>query len=49
MSVVRDLGKFLIQRKKYWLMPIILVLLLLGFLIVFGGGSALSPFIYSLF
>jgi len=49
MSVVRDLGKFLMQRKKYWLMPIVLVLLLLGFLIAFGGGSALSPFIYSLF
>lgn len=49
MSVLRDLGRFLIQRKKYWLMPIILVLLLLGFLIVFGGGSAMSPFIYSLF
>ncbi|MFT6871770.1 MAG: hypothetical protein ACJAVN_000772 [Roseivirga sp.] len=49
MSAIKDLVQFLMQRKKYWLMPIVLVLVFIGFLIVFGGGSALSPFIYSLF
>ena len=37
------------ERKKYWLMPMILILLLLGVLIVIGGGSAVAPFIYTLF
>jgi hypothetical protein len=37
------------ERKKFWLAPIILVLLLLGLLLVFGGGSAIAPFIYTLF
>jgi hypothetical protein len=36
-------------RKKYWLLPIILIMLLLGGLIVFSSGSALAPFIYTLF
>jgi hypothetical protein len=37
------------ERKKFWLAPIILVLLLLGLLIVFAQGSAVAPFIYTLF
>jgi len=37
------------ERKKFWLAPLIIVLLLLGILIVFGGGSAIAPFIYTLF
>lgn len=37
------------ERKKFWLAPVIIVLLLLGILIVFGGGSAIAPFIYTLF
>lgn len=37
------------DRKKFWLAPVIIVLLLIGVLIVFGGGSAVAPFIYSLF
>jgi hypothetical protein len=37
------------ERKKLWLAPIIIVLLLIGLLIVFGSGSAVAPFIYTLF
>lgn len=44
-----DLCKFFRERKKYWLLPIIIVLLLLGTLIVFTQGSAVAPFIYTLF
>ena len=40
---------FLRQRKKYWLMPIVVMLLLLGLLLVLTSGSALAPFIYTLF
>ncbi|MDR1291010.1 MAG: DUF5989 family protein [Planctomycetaceae bacterium] len=49
MSFLRDLYGFFMTRKKYWLTPIIIVLLLLGLLIVFGSGSALAPFIYTIF
>tara|TARA_B100002052_G_C15748393_1_gene536595 strand:- start:441 stop:590 length:150 start_codon:yes stop_codon:yes gene_type:complete len=49
MEVLKDLWKFLNQRKKFWLAPVIFVLLLLGFLIVFAGSSAVAPFIYTLF
>jgi hypothetical protein len=49
MDVLKDLWCFIIERKKFWLLPVILVLLLLGVLIVFGGGSAMAPFIYTLF
>lgn len=44
-----DLWGFMKARKKFWLAPIILVLLLLGVLIVFAQGSAVAPFIYTLF
>lgn len=37
------------ERKKIWLIPVIIILLLLGLLIVFGAGSAIAPFIYTLF
>ena len=37
------------ERKKFWLVPVIIILLLAGFLIVFGGGTAIAPFIYTLF
>jgi len=46
---LRDLWDFMRVRKKFWLAPIIIVLLLLGALIVFAQGSALAPFIYTLF
>lgn len=49
MEVLKDLWLFMKERKKFWLAPIIIVLLILGVLIVFGGSSALAPFIYSIF
>jgi len=49
MEFLTDLFGFLKERKKYWLLPIILTLLLLGGLIVFTSGSAIAPFIYTIF
>lgn len=49
METLKDIYKFLMERKKFWLFPIVLVLLLLGVLIVIGGGSSVAPFIYTLF
>ena len=49
MSFITELLKFLIIRKKYWLFPIVIVLALFGILIVLSQGSAISPFIYTLF
>jgi len=49
MDFLRDLWSFLKVRKKFWLLPIILVLLLFGVLIVLTSGSAIAPFIYTLF
>ncbi len=48
-DLIIDLWAFLKERKKFWLLPIILILLLLGALIVFTQGSAIAPFIYTLF
>ena len=49
MEFIKDVWLFLKERKKFWLAPIIIVLLLIGFLIVFSSGSAIAPFIYTLF
>ena len=49
MNFLKDLWGFLRTRKKYWLLPIIIILLLLGTLIVLTSGSAIAPFIYTLF
>jgi hypothetical protein len=49
MDFLSDLWQFMRERKKFWLAPIVIVLLLLGILIVFGGGSAVAPFVYTLF
>jgi len=49
MSFLKEIWKFLKVRKKFWLLPIILVMLLLGVLLVFAQGSAIAPFIYTLF
>jgi|TARA_Y100000389_G_C17049349_1_gene311978 hypothetical protein len=49
MSFLKELWKFLKVRKKFWLAPIILVMLLLGALLIFAQGSAVAPFIYTLF
>lgn len=48
MSLLVDMWRFLRERKKWWLLPIIIVLLLFSILIVFSG-SAIAPFIYTLF
>lgn len=49
MEFLRDLMLFLKERKKFWLVPVIIILLLLGLFIVFGGASAIAPFVYTLF
>jgi hypothetical protein len=49
MEFLKDILRFLGERKKFWLAPIIIVLVLLGLLIVIGGGSAVAPFIYTIF
>ena len=49
MEFLKDLWDYMKQRKKLWLAPIIIVLLLLGLFMVFGGSSAIAPFIYALF
>lgn len=46
---IEDLWVFMKKRKKFWLLPIILVLALLGSLIVLTQGSAVAPFVYTLF
>jgi len=49
MEFIKDFFSFLKERKKFWLLPIIVVLLLFGILIVLTSGSAIAPFIYTLF
>ena len=49
LSIFGELWEFMKVRKKWWLGPIILILLLLSLLIVFTEGSALAPFIYAIF
>ena len=49
MSFLKELWAFMKARKKFWLAPIILVMLGLGALIVLAQGSAVAPFIYTLF
>lgn len=49
MDFLKDLWSFLKARKKWWLAPLIIVLLLIGILIVLGGSTAIAPFIYTLF
>jgi len=46
---LKDMWNFLKERKKWWLAPIILVLLTIGSLILLSGGSAVAPFIYTVF
>ena len=48
-SLVGEFWMFLRVRKKWWLLPIIVVMLLVGTLLVFAQGSALAPFIYTIF
>jgi Family of unknown function (DUF5989) len=49
MSLLLELWAFLRERKKFWLLPIIVTMLLFGVLLVFAESSALAPFIYTLF
>ena len=48
-GLVSELWAFMRVRKKFWLLPIILIMLLVGTLLVFAQGSALAPFIYTIF
>jgi hypothetical protein len=49
MSFIKELWHFMLVRKKFWLLPILLVMALFGALIVMSQGSAVAPFIYALF
>ena len=49
MDFLKDLWLFMKERKKFSLAPIIIILLLIGLIVVFGGSSAVAPFIYTLF
>jgi hypothetical protein len=49
LNLIRDLWEFMKERKTYWLVPVIVVLVLLGGLIILTQGSAVAPFIYTLF
>ena len=49
MEFLTDLFGFFAARKKYWLVPIVIVLLAFGLLLVLTSGSAIAPFIYTLF
>ena len=49
MEALKEIWQFVRQRKKFWLIPVITILILIGLLVVFGGGSAVAPFIYTLF
>ncbi len=49
MSFIKELWAFMRSRKKYWLLPIVIMMVLLGAMIVLAQGSAVAPFIYTLF
>jgi competence protein ComGC len=49
LSFIIEMWSFLRQRKKFWLLPVLLVMALLGVLIVMAQGSVIAPFIYTLF
>ena len=49
MNLIMELWRFMRVRKKFWLLPILIVMFLLGGLLVLAQGSAVAPFIYTLF
>jgi hypothetical protein len=49
LDLLKDLWDFMKERKKYWLLPLIITLVLLGALVVLSQGSVIAPFIYTLF
>ena len=48
-ELLKDLTQFMLARKKFWLAPVILLLLLLGTILVLSQGTVVAPFIYTLF
>jgi hypothetical protein len=48
-ELIKDLIQFLWERKQWWLFPVLFSLVLISLLIAFGGSTAVSPFIYSIF
>ncbi len=49
LSFLKEIIEFLIERRKYWLIPIVIILLFFGALIILGQGSVMAPFIYTIF
>ncbi len=49
MDFIKDIWGFLKARKKFWLLPAIIVLVVVGAVLVFGGSTAIAPFIYTIF
>jgi hypothetical protein len=49
MAFLRELTEFLLARKKYWLIPVVLVMVVVGGLLVLSHGAAVAPFIYTIF
>lgn len=49
LDLLKDLWGFMKERRKFWLMPIVVILMLLGALLILAQGSAVAPFIYTLF
>ncbi len=49
LSFLKEFFRFMRMRKRYWLAPVVVMLLLLGVLVVFAEGSAVAPFVYTLF
>ncbi|HRW20889.1 MAG TPA: DUF5989 family protein [Bacteroidales bacterium] len=49
MEFFKDLWQFLKERKKFWLIPMLIVFAIIGLLLVIGGGTAVAPFIYTIF
>lgn len=49
LDILKDLWAFMRERKKWWLLPVILILLLVGALLILSSGTAVAPFIYTIF
>jgi hypothetical protein len=49
MEFLKEFLGFIKTRKKFWMLPVIIILLLLGLILVFSSGSAIAPFIYTIF
>lgn len=47
--IVREFGQFIVQEKKWWMVPLLAIILVLGFVVVFAETSPLAPFLYPLF